>query len=359
MIFRPRILLALRALLLAGLLASCSSNDPSHDAVPAPSASETTSPSDRPDVIFIDGQTIYRLGRGGVKRLMRVSAKDVTMSTDGRRVAYTTGPAARRIVRGGDVVDGSVAKLGRGEQPVWSPDGSLLAVVAPARGYRICRTAEAAKSGGRGCFEGERVMTYDVTEPNAPPEAALGADKWTIVGWTSEQRVLAASYRQTLALGFPEATFEQQINVAYEPRDVWGISPAAPAVLIHSKSGTEIVDLEDQRRTKVRAGNSRLQEGAWSPDGSTIVTLAASNGRTRLIAITARTGAVAPVKGSTDASGSVVWSSDSEWFAYLSQTGGNSRIVLCNKTLKCRSLPRPLDPAARLLALPQEAAPGG
>ena len=334
-------------------MAGCSSRvDPSPDAAtPEPSPAVTTARTGaKPTVVFAQNGSVYRLERDRARHLMDVRGSGFSLSADGKQFAYTDRRGNRHVIVAGKVPGPKETVLGPGTQPTWSPDHSLVAAVAPARGYTICDVPGQKGERPRGCFEGERVVVYDPAKPG-PGEHALGADDWNIVGWTSGHKVLAASKpRRSLSLAFPGATFTEREEVPYVPEELWGISPAEPVVLIHAEVGTEVVGLEDGARTKVEIGDATLGAGAWSPDGALIATVLHTSDVTSLIVIEAESGAITQVPDSDGAYGSVVWSTDSQWFAFL-RKAGDTRLVLCDRELTCQSEGSPLRNGSRLLAL--------
>lgn len=317
---------------------------------PTPTTSPSSEVAQPSSVLLGTRDVVFRLKDGATRRVTEVPGFGLVFAPDGKRFAYVVRKGNRHLVTTGSLGKHGRVVVEKGTDPMWSPDGRFLAAVAPAPGYTICKVAPSSpEEKPRGCFEGERVIVYDTKDRRSQPKVALGGDDWDIVGWTSGPRVLAASYRESLALAAPGASFNEREDIPYIPHEVWGISPSDPVVLIHASVGTELVRLDDGARTKVEIGDATLGPGAWSPDGSTIVVVSSSGKRRSLLVIEASSGAFGELPGSEGALGSVVWSSDSSWFAYL-RNERSPRVVVCDRSLECEERGA-APPNARLLAL--------
>jgi hypothetical protein len=246
---------------------------------------------------------------------------------------------------------GEMTELGPGRAPVWSPDGTLVAAITRAEGHTICVGAVDSEQGEEdpeadGCVEGERVTSYPV-EGSTEGVTAIGSGTWSIIGWTFDHHILAASrHNEAMMLGFPGAVYEEIQNLTFTPDQVWGISPTEPTlfVLVDGRTvlttaagdggGGETIDVDL---------TGTPGDGAWSPTGAHIAVVAVGSrgGATGLVVIDSATGAVTKVDGSKGAQGNVVWSTDGQTFAYTRvdpDARTSLQAVVCTVDLRCDPL---------------------
>ncbi|HET7482200.1 MAG TPA: hypothetical protein VFK89_05000, partial [Actinomycetota bacterium] len=235
------------------------------------------------------------------------------------------------IIREGDIGGKATetVTLGRGEDPVYSPDGKFVAAVTTDPGYQICDDA----AGTKGCIAANRVRVFD---PSKPPgqegDAAIGAGRWSIVGWTADHHVLARSATdEVVALGFPGATFKQIAQPPNLPPEfVWGISPTEKTLLYNNPVRSILLKTKPGSNRpftvegpKIYLTGFQLGAGEWSPDGKWIAVVAKDTRRpydtiTELGLIDVKTGEwsiIPDSKGAED----ITWSTDSKSFVFVRQ----------------------------------------
>jgi Tol biopolymer transport system component len=315
--------------------AACSDDPPLVTEVPTPPPSTETEPETPvvDEILFVDRTTLkrYSLSDGDERRLVDLPGPDVDLSPDGTRWAgvketdpstASEGYNAPVVVVGNLDGTGERIDLGPGRSPTWSADGTSVLAVVSQEGYRICGAgADPEKAEvdpeGEGCFDAERVVSYDASG-GSEPSTAIGAGSWSILGATSAGDVIATSrHNLVVAQGFPGATAEQITELPFQPQEVWGISPVGDKILAIRAGQTQIADLSGQvLATPVVEG--ALADGAWSPDGRFIgAALITNKGRSALLLIDTTSGVVTEVPESAGAQGNVLWAPGATAFAYV------------------------------------------
>lgn len=82
-----------------------------------------------------------------------------------------------------------------------------------------------------------------------------------------------------------------------------------------------------------------MGDGAWSPDGSTIAVVQVGEGPSRVLLIDGGTGEVRTVDEGNGAQGNVVWSHDSQTFAFVRVDPENKlklQAVVCGASGACQ-----------------------
>ena len=356
------------ALLLALLLTTSCSSTPEPEVTQtetedSPPIAGPTTPAPEPEqgsLIYVDGRTLRSHSLDGKDTLLaKLPSADVAVSPDGTRfVTVREGSGVRsdeegfvepRLMMGHTASPAALSEIGPGRSPVWSPDGAFVAVITVAEGHSIC--ADGVDQGeaeepadDEGCVDGERVTAYPGTG-SGPGVSAIGSGTWSIVGWTFDHHIVAASrHNEAVMLGFPGATFEEIQNMPFTPEQVWGVSPTEPTLFVVTQGRKALTtagsDAASSQTTEVDLPG-RPADGGWSPNGQHIAVVAIGGGPDQLFLIDRLTGSATPVPESGGAQGNVVWSADGERFAYV-RVDPSSRTslqaVACSVELRCEEL---------------------
>jgi hypothetical protein len=354
-----------RTRLSAGVIAAlavtaCTTDDAAPPSRPSNEAQQT--PHGEPDepskLLYVKGTSLllYDLDSGRRRKMAELPSADVTASPDGSSYAVVqeTSPAGptpegfrRPVIRLGSVAANGTRKLGPGRSPLWSPDGRFVAALTGAGGVVVCPDAiEEGEADATNCEPTERVIAYRA-HGDDPPETLLGANQWSLIGWTSDDRILATSLIfDSVVLGYPGASFEDAETLGLKPAEVWGISPSEYALLAVRDERTFVAYPGKGEGATIDLRGALLGDGAWSPDGEKIVAVAIErragrSSRSELVVIDVATGGVDAVPRSRNAHSAAVWTPDSDFFAYVRVDPARpSRLqaVLCSTELECDAL---------------------
>ena len=309
-----------------GLLAGCSPGGdptglpPTATTYPTPvgsGAPTDPAPADAgiPTLIYVKGATLrsFDPNTGNDDVIFELPSADVALSLDATRFAVV-----RDIQPGGDpegfgepeIMVGAVGALpetlGPGRSPLFSPEGDRLAAITE-----------------------EAVVIYDLGTGES--RVVLEGGGWSLIGWSGDEIAAAGSSGVALA-GEGEPRFLRQAASG-----VWGVSPATPEFLVVGRDGSQLIDLDVDGGTQVE-GSGRWADGAWSPDGSTVAAAVLKRGPIELTLLDTATGETTVVSDSRGAQGGVVWSADSQWFAYVRVDPENAldlQAVVCTIELEC------------------------
>jgi hypothetical protein len=230
--------------------------------------------------------------------------------------------------------DGGSTDLGAGRAPLWAPDGTAVAAIAPVEG-EACPGVETE---GEGCAGTEEVVAYNLKEPDVTgktiADPALG---YSLLGWSGET---------VLSLRAPGVAVLGNEELPFPPAEVWGASPAGEIFLHVDDDGARFTRVDAQAPVaEIDLNGASLGDGTWSFDGRTVaVVLLESAGarlKSRLALIDAATGSLSEVPGGRGAQGQLVWTSDSDRFAFTRIDPDNPvklQAVSCSIALNCRSL---------------------
>jgi hypothetical protein len=325
------------ALLLA-LLVACTTTTETPEAPPP------AEPGRGPVLYYLRRTTLASMDLASGRRntLAELPSADAALAPDATRmvVVEETSPLGspegfrKPALLIGPTEEWAITELGPGRSPLWAPDGSAVAAIAPVKDEG-CPGAEAE---GAGCRATEEVVAYDPAAPADPPERLAGAALgYTLLGWSGET-VLALRAPGEAALGDEE--------LPYRPAELWGASPAGEIFLLVDDYGARFMRVDAQAPSaEVDLDGARLGDGAWSFDGSTVAVVLLEPVGARLSStlalIDTESGAVTEVPGGSRAQGQVVWSGDSKRFAYVRvDPDQKSRLqaVICTVELDCRAL---------------------
>lgn len=280
--------------------------------------------------------------------LIALPGRDLTLSPDGRTLAFTEGGADPQIsVLSVAALDDDPVGLGPGESPTWAPGSESIAAVTGVEGYEICPLDEKdpskAEKGGKGCVEADRVVVYRPAEgPGGDPVTALGANVWTILGWAQDGVLGAGQSTTTVYWGKPGQTAEEVRHFGISPQQMWGGSPVEPLFLITPPGKKFFIDSAGQRGADVDVPG-KLGPGVWSPDGSHVLVVVQRQGRRSAALIEVQTGTVEFIEGSDDPASEIVWAPDGGSFAFASPMG-DPQVKMCSVSLDCRTLFEPGGP---------------
>jgi hypothetical protein len=319
--------------------------------VPSPSATGTPSPSEEPDegaaLLFLRGRVIrsFDLDNDAQEPVLTLPSADAALSPDGSTVAVV----APAIPTGNDedfleypelltveMDEGARSSVGPGFSPQWSPAGHLAYLEPVER--RACD--------GEACSGRVRVA---ILQPGGAPRRATRGGHWGLLGWAGDRLLVAdrTDLSGTLSLG----TDGTKTLLDIPPSEIWGGSPDGRWLIQAKARATRVRPLDDTgaasgRGPRVDLGGAVLGEGAWAPDSSVVAGVAievSSGGIPRSTLVTFSPGNTHPsdLPGSRRASGNVIWAPDSARFAYVQATGprgGRLTARMCDQGGECQTL---------------------
>jgi WD40-like Beta Propeller Repeat len=310
------------------------------------------------ELIYVDGTKLFAfdLDSQAKRKVADLPSADVAISPDGLRYAvvketssYGSTPEGFRkpALVLGVLEREETSILGPGRSPLWSPDGKYIAAIAKAHGLLFCGEKQQDQQARvKNCRSTERVVAYP-SEGNGASKTLLGANQWSLIGWTTEHRIMATSLLfNSVVVGYPGATFDDTETLGLEPAEVWGISPSEYALLVVKSGRTFFAYPGEGEGSTVELGGALLGDGRWSPDGKKIAAVAIKQGsrgtpKSSLVVIDVETGEAEAVPGSRDAQSAAVWTQDSAFFAYSRVDPHNPsklQAVLCTAKLRCKHL---------------------
>jgi hypothetical protein len=272
-------------------------------------------PATIPGLVYVKGTELryFDPSSGRDELVNELPGPDVALSVDATRYAVVRdldpgsdpeGFGAPEIAIG--ALGAAPATLGPGRSPLFSPAGDHLAAITD-----------------------DGVVTYDLG--TGDQRVVLGGDGWSLIGWSGTD--IAAGGPDGVALaGGAEPRFLRQ-----HPAAVWGVSPAGGGVLVVGRAGATLTDPVGSTRTAVEPAG-RWADGAWSPDGTTIAAVVLGDGPVDLDLVDTASGRARAVPDSRGAQGGVVWSADSQWFAYVRvdpRAPFKLQAVICSVELDC------------------------
>ena len=305
------------------VLCACTSVAP----MPAPEPTFTPDATVGPPawLIYVEGTTLktYDIASGASERITRLPSADVAVSPDGLRLVATRethpeGPGAEGFRRPELVIASTDAQedpssLGPGRSPLWAPNSSAVAAIA--------------SSGG-----GEEIVVYQIpggkTVTAAPSEQA-----WSLVGWQDLDVVAIGGRNRVVRI---PSFGDELTRLRVAPPELWGVSPAGGAYLAIGRDAPAIVAPEARRKVRVQDGV--LGDGTWSLDGARIAAVVLDGARSTLVMVDTSTGKVRDVPAGDAAQGNVVWSLDSQMFAFVRvdpSAQGRLQAVVCTVKLEC------------------------
>jgi hypothetical protein len=315
--------------------------------------------SDAPsELVYVKGVNLflYDLDSGQRRKVGRLPSADVAVSPDGQRYAVVeeTSPAGptpegfrKPVLRLGSIDGEDARELGPGRSPLWSPDGRFVAAIARAGGLVFCPDAiEEGEANVKSCQPTERVVAYR-SDGEGAPKTLLGGNQWSLIGWTSDDRILATSLIfNSVVLGYPGASFEDAETLGLKPEEVWGISPSEYALLVVRDGRSFFAYPGEGEGATVELRGALLGDGAWSPDGKKVAAVAIEqrphgSPRSKLVVIDVATGKVEAVPRSKNAQAAAAWSPSSESFTYVRVDPARAsklQAVLCSTELECETL---------------------
>ena len=309
------------------------------------------------ELLYVKGSSlfVYDLDSGRRRRVAELPSADVAVSPDGKKYAVVeeTSPAGsapegfrKPVLQLGSLDRQGTRKLGPGRSPLWSPDGKYVAAIAEARGVFSCDARPGDPRKTKTCRETDLVVAYSAVRTDRP-RIALGADRWSIIGWTAEDQILATSLIfQNVVLGHPGATSEEAETLNLEPAEVWGVSPSEYTLLVVQDGRTFFASPGVGEGASVHLKGALLGDGTWSPDGKKIAAVAIeqrgqASPRSELVVLDVATGKVKEVPRSKNAQSAAVWSQDSHFFAYVRvdpASASKLQGVICSIELNCDTL---------------------
>lgn len=282
---------------------------------PAVSKTKETPPSGAQLLIYVKDNALrgYDVSNGRDAGLRGVPSPDIALSPDGRHIALVVDhdpggdpegysdpyiELAEVFPRGEDI------ELGPGAAPHWSPDGRQIAAITD-----------------------EGVVTYDVGSGGT--NEVLTGQGWNVLGWSGERVAVVGQGTTVLA---NEGGSE---DLGFEPSVVWGVSPAAEEVFVAGEGPPELIEGDGSTTVAI---DGFVADGAWSPDGRRIVVVAVGKGPDRAVMVNTTTGEVRTIDEGTGAQGNVVWSADSQTFAFVRIDPDDNlslQAVVCEVEARC------------------------
>jgi hypothetical protein len=354
--FRTRLSAAVIAILAA---TACTTQDAA-----APSGEPTErqkraagEPDEPSELVYVKGTSLflYDLGSGRRHKVAELPSADVAVSPDGKEYAVVdeTSPAdstpegfRKPVLRLGSLQGEDTRELGPGRSPLWSPDGKYVAAIAKARGVFSCDARPGDPRRTKTCDATELVVAYEAAQ-DEKRQILLGADRWSLIGWTSDDRILAISFIfDNVVVGDLGSSIDEVQTLGLQPAEVWGISPTEYVVLLVRKRQS-VFDYAGQREGSViDLKGAMLGDGTWAPTGEHVAAIAIKQRRTQLpgsqlVLIAVASGAVQKVPGGENAQAAAAWAQDGGSFAYTRvhpQNAGKLQAVLCTMALECRPL---------------------
>jgi WD40 repeat protein len=309
------------------------------------------------ELLYVKGSSlfVYDLDSGRRRRVAELPSADVAVSPDGKKYAVVeeTSPAGstaegfrKPVLQLGSLDRQGTRELGPGRSPLWSPDGKYVAAIAKAKGVFSCDARSGDPRKRKACQETEVVVAYSAARTDRP-RIALGADRWSMIGWTAEGQILATSLIfQNVVLGYPGASSEEAETLNLEPSEVWGVSPSEYTLLVVRDGRTFFASPGVGEGATVDLDGALLGDGAWAPDGRKVVAVAIQqrahgSPRSEVVLLDVATGKVEAVPRSKNAQSAAVWSQGSDFFAYVRVDPARAhklQAVLCSTEFDCDTL---------------------
>lgn len=242
-----------------------------------------------------------------------IPTPDAALSPDGEAIAVVRdlapgtdpeGYGEPEIVTG--PVGGALRPLGPGSSPLWSPEGKHIAALD--------------ESG---------VVLYEVATGEA--ETVLEGENWDLIGWTSSGILAVGPEGATIGSQDGEPEF-----LTISPSSLWGISPTSRVILSLEDETATFTSLESGGEVPAEV-TTALGDGAWAPDGSKLAVIEIRRG-SRLHLLDPADGRALDMDEGKGAQGSVVWSQDSDLFAFARIDPDDKlslQAVICTVQLQC------------------------
>lgn len=228
-------------------------------------------------------------------------------------------------------------EIGLGRDPIFSPDGALVAAVVKREDYKICPFGEdeVKEADPDDCVTANSVAIYDAEDPDAEPQLALGGGRWRIVGWSDGEVLAASNSEQHVRLGAPASAYQDQTRLQLDARAVIAVSPVALDILVGDPNGVAIQTMAEDgsiaETSLLPVDTSDIEMAAWSPDGKSLA-ISLRSGKERSVTIYSRTGA----ELGTERPGRFgAWDNSGDYFAIMSEDGASSTIEICTVALRC------------------------
>ena len=248
---------------------------------------------------------------------------DIGMSPDATQIVFTQEGGKGSVLFKSPYNDpGAAVQLGEGSEPIFSPDGGVVAA-----------TRE------------KEVVVFDLTELEAEaPEAqvALNGDGWDVVGWTSPAAGgnlprLVAQDGRVIWIADLEGGEVPSHPALRSTSPALAVSPTEPQVLLGGNKPA-IVPLGKGEKIELAVNGGPLTLAAWSPDGKTVVARVGEGPSSILLSIDAESGQIRQVPYANDVGDEIVWMEPSGGYFLYEQVkpGKRSELMQCNPDLECQ-----------------------
>jgi hypothetical protein len=310
------------------------------------------------ELLYVKGSSlfVYDLDSGRRRRVAELPSADVAVSPDGKKYAVVeeTSPAGstpegfrKPVLQLGSLDRQGTRELGPGRSPLWSPDGKYVAAIAKAKGVLSCDARPGDPRKTQKCRRAELVVAYQPAQ-DVKSQIVLGPDRWSLIGWTSDHRLLAISITgNNVVVGYLKSSMNDAEQLGLQPGEVWGISPTEYVLLLVKPRQRSFFDYAGQHAdSTIDLNGAVLGDGTWAPTGEHVAAVAISQPqsglpRSELLLIEVASGSVTKVPGSNDAQAAAAWAPDGSSFAYTRVHPKNAdklQAVFCTTSLDCRPL---------------------
>jgi hypothetical protein len=333
------------AALVSLLFLSCST-DGAKRPTAAPSPRSTTSSDSAPVVpgpartlLYLDGRDLRSLDleTGRDRLLDRAPSTDAEATSDGSVIAYVVSSSptpgdedfiATPEVRVVEVESGASSTVGPGFSPLWTRDGTRLAMLVPTE-VRECE--------GEACAGTVSAVVAD--RATGERATVVDAGSMSLLGWWGDRLLVGLQDPPSVIAVSIDGSIER-LDLA--PNEVWGPAPDGTNLLVVDGNFARFVAPGAPKGVSVPLEGLVLGEGTWAPDAGVVAAVGLRPRGSELVLVEPESSGLERVGGSEGAQGQVVWAPDSASFVFTRSTGGRAfrlEAVHCSlQGLRCEKL---------------------